>query len=207
MSDQNYSFFIDWFLDPNDERHPLIVPTDRRYASGGYISDEAHAEIVATLQRHITAGLLCLTPTIPYMSTASDTPAPELESSIVDKMRQMLKRLQQEDPLLQRGIQPDWVCVVHPRLVYLIEQEFPGKRIDEITGRRVWRILDAPEDRVEYMPFAVMVKKYAQTFQALAELAKQAITEEMRREFKKSTMKARRASADAEREQNGEQGV
>lgn len=204
MTDQDYSYFIEPFLGPNDERHALIVPADRRYASGGYISDEAHAEIVATLQRHITAGLLCLTPTIPYVSTASDTPAPELDSSIVDKLKQTLKRLREEDPLLQRGIQPDWVCVVHPRLVYLIEQEFPGKRIDEITRRRVWRILDAPEDRVEYMPFAVMVKKYARTFKALAELA---ITEEMRREFKKVTMQARRAMADAECERNNGQGI
>lgn len=205
MSDQNYSYFINCFLGPNDERHALIVPTDRRYASG--ISDEAHAEIVRKLQGEITAHLLRLTPPIPNVSTASDTPAPEMDSSIVDKLKQTLKRLREEDPLLQRGIQPDWVCVVHPRLVYLIEQEFPGKRIDEITGRRVWRILDAPEDRVEYMPFAVMVKKYARTFHALAELAKDAVTKELLREFVKSTLQARRAMADAAREQNNGQGI
>lgn len=190
----------------DEEPREVKVTWGLSYASSGEISDEAQAKIFDLIHRNMSAMLLQLTPAIPYVSTASDTPAPELDSSIVDKMRQALKQIQQEDPLLQRGIQPDWVCVVHPRLVYLIEQEFPGRRIDEITGRRVWRILDAPEDRVEYMPFAVMVKKYAQTFKALAELAK-AERDELQIQIKKALMQARRAMADAKREQNGGQGV
>jgi hypothetical protein len=194
-----------WLQSPDAKRRELIVPS--RLATGGYISDEAHAEIARQLQSEFSHGFIKILAPIPFVSTASDEPAPELDGSIVEKMMQTLTRLRKEDPLLQRGIELDWVCVVHPALVHPIEREFPGKQIGDIMGRRVWQVTEAPRDRVEYMPFSEMIRRYASTFQALAELAKDAVTKELLREFVKSTMQARRAMADAEREQNNGQGI
>ena len=44
-------------------------------------------------------------------------------SEILEYLRKMQTELRAKDPLIQRGIMEDWVCVVHPAIEYKLRQK------------------------------------------------------------------------------------
>ncbi len=84
----------------------------------------------------------------------------ELTLEALNNAIQLLK----ENPLLKRGIKPDWVCVLHPQMERLLLQEFPDQPLERLTGRRTYMIEAAPVDRMEYMTYEMMVTRYPAWF-------------------------------------------
>lgn len=89
----------------------------------------------------------------------------------------MLQALESRDPLLQRGIDKDWVCVIHPQTAQALTRnsvEPTGTgQLSQMTGRETYIIDDAPQTAVEFMPRLTMYIRYARWFAAEAELAAQ----------------------------------
>lgn len=88
-----------------------------------------------------------------------------------------IEELTTNDPLLQRGIKRDWVCVINPALVRpILELEktltkFPSGSLNYITGRETHILNSAPTNEVQYMPREEMYGRYADEFIAQARLA------------------------------------
>jgi hypothetical protein len=99
-------------------------------------------------------------------------------------------RLLKEDPLLKRGIQQDWVCVIHPLIEQKLKEEFKLRQpeqppfgaqppvwlvydqLRQYTGRKTYVIDAAPQDRVEYMSEETMRSKYNDWFLVMDRLRK-----------------------------------
>lgn len=103
-------------------------------------------------------------------TTASSKPLPSLN---LDTLKEMIKDLQDCDPLLKNGIQKDWVCVIRPRMVPMV-QDFlkkhpyiqtlsPQGELNTYFGRSTYIINEATQD-VDYMPKGEMYAKYAEHF-------------------------------------------
>lgn len=95
------------------------------------------------------------------------------EPLTIDRLKSTMANLP-KDPLLEKGIEKDWVCVINPALVSAIKQLLkdtppahyvsPLYELDYVMGRRVFIINEAPRN-VEYMPELTMRMKYAEHFQ------------------------------------------
>jgi hypothetical protein len=88
-------------------------------------------------------------------------------SDIVSDLIEIQEWLTKNDPLLNKGVQKDWVCVVHPRLVQPILDTYsevspfpPYDRLSYALGRRVYVFDTAPDDRIEYMSEFTLRAKY-----------------------------------------------
>lgn len=147
------------------------------------------------------------------ITTASNEPRePMSKESLVSVLKQLEESIRAADPLLQRGIPRDYVCVVNPALVPALKAEFDQlppavgampsswlalNWLSTLTGRKTWQIPDAPRDRVEYMSELEMYRRYTDYFKrvGIARL----------RELQHQAMRERRAAADAARQ--GGQGI
>lgn len=95
---------------------------------------------------------------------------------LLQNLQGMLANIEANDPLLQRGIQRDWVCVIHPSMEFHLRHSAPLNpdafdRLERITGRETWILNSAPMNKIEYMPKLDMYKRYAEEFAAQARLA------------------------------------
>jgi hypothetical protein len=115
-----------------------------------------------------------------------------MEMLTIKALQNAIRALETGDPLQQRGIPKDWVCVIHPAIEQKLRYEMPKNEPDSIaqliqpppmaylaydvlrqyTGRETWVIDAAPMDKVEYMAKETMFGKYAQWFMARAILAR-----------------------------------
>lgn len=95
----------------------------------------------------------------------------EQTSLTSDLLKRMMEGLP-KDPLLEKGIGKDWVCVINPALVSAIKEEakkFPQQfmtplnELDVVMGRRVFIINEAPRT-IEYMDELTMRVKYQEHF-------------------------------------------
>lgn len=87
-------------------------------------------------------------------------------------LRNALRDLNNADPLLQKGIQKDWVCVINPALVSHINELYKTykpthitslNKLDYVMGRRVFIINEASLN-IEYMTELMMRLKYPEHF-------------------------------------------
>jgi len=145
------------------------------------------------------------------ISTASDEPQTQIAP--IEVLKKAIQDIRAADPLLQRGIPADYVCVVNPALIPALKAEFDRiypatgmlnppsfialNWLSTLMGRKTWQIPDAPTDRVEYMSEIEMYRRYASYFkrEAVAQLVN----------VKRQEMVIRRAVADAAR--RGGQGI
>ena len=97
---------------------------------------------------------------------------------------EMVRDLRERDPLLKRGIERDWVCVINPALVNNIIEYYKHNpmpfasvpismgNLHIFMGRRVFIIEDAPITTIEYMPEEAMYNKYHEHFKRVEEWLK-----------------------------------
>lgn len=146
-----------------------------------------------------------------YEPTISYEPPTEMlqGQNIADMLRKMVRDLRDRDPLLQRGIPVDYVCVVNPALVPALKAEYERMNtmsfslqpasflalnwLSILLGRQVHEIVEAPLDRIEYMSVIDMYRRYP------ANVMRQL------RALKYQAMRERRAGADSARQ--GGQGI
>lgn len=107
-----------------------------------------------------------------------------MPDSLIDQMlrdlRDRQRELRERDPLLQRGIERDWVCVLDPQMAYTLRSQalhegmnsktawfFPGdppRFLEQITGRETYVLNHAPAGLIEYMEKETMLASYAADF-------------------------------------------
>jgi hypothetical protein len=114
----------------------------------------------------------------PNYSTADSAShiSPSLDYDTLMKAVEMLK-----DPLEQRGIKKDWLCVIHPRLVQPTREAAKGLGVADwdvcdlsrITGRTTRVMNSAPETEIQYMSVVEFVKRYGEEVLALARLQRE----------------------------------
>ncbi len=98
---------------------------------------------------------------------------------IIQKMRDHEKN----DPLLKRGIEKDWVCVLHPQLYHLLMDHFRAQKIEDqlgmlshmfsieqVTGRKTYIEPAAPNDSIQYMTEIQYWATYGEASAARAKL-------------------------------------
>lgn len=89
-------------------------------------------------------------------------------SEILSLLLKKAKEIHARDPLLQRGIEKDWVCVVSPSMVYDLTALAPewvshnseDMKLRQVTGRKTFILNDAPSGSIEYMPESEMRRRY-----------------------------------------------
>lgn len=83
-------------------------------------------------------------------------------------LTEALEKLQKSDPLLNKGIAKDWVCVLHPSLVVHVQEAARQSgfadvsNLDWIMGRKVMLEGRAPTTMIEYMNQLTYATKYPQ---------------------------------------------
>ena len=102
-----------------------------------------------------------------------------MSNQIIEHLKKTQSEFDAKDPLLQRGIEKDWVCVVHPAIEYKLRQkavELYGDTphmimfgIDRMTGRKTYVEPSAPM-KLEYMPLETYFVKYGKDILARAEI-------------------------------------
>lgn len=97
-------------------------------------------------------------------------------NDMIEALKTIHSNMAANDPLLKRGIERDWVCVLHPEMadwmMRELERELPPsawRDMTSVTGRKTYIIEDAPRGVVEYMPEPVMKERYAAYFKWQAE--------------------------------------
>lgn len=91
-------------------------------------------------------------------------------SDLLESLRRKIKAIQAEDPLLKRGIQADWVCVIHPALIPVLREVVgmtetkltadPFQHLEMLTGRKTYVMNSAPQASMEYMSPEVFQRLY-----------------------------------------------
>jgi hypothetical protein len=92
-------------------------------------------------------------------------------NDMIDHLRKLTAEMRAKDPLLQRGIEQDWVCVVHPEVYEWLKEQFKPyandaailpeqPRLPEMMGRRVYVEPEASRENVEFMPYLTYLAKY-----------------------------------------------
>jgi hypothetical protein len=98
-------------------------------------------------------------------------------NDMIDALKAIHAKMQAQDPLLKRGIERDWVCVMHPEMADWVMRQatdtLPSdvwRGMTSVTGRKTFIIESAPRGVVEYMPEPVMKDRYAAYFKWQAEV-------------------------------------
>lgn len=142
------------------------------------------------MARHINDALI-----LP-IAPVSNVPASNIPSTpttlTADVFKEMMNRLP-KDPLLEKGIERDWVCVVNYRTHATIEEYArtqptmwgQSMSVDSLTGRRT-KIVPVAENGLLYMPELEMYRRYADYFVARARAALARIRREKLRDIRRA---------------------
>lgn len=116
----------------------------------------------------------------PQDENPSTFPAESSQTPLTaETLSSALRDLKNADPLLQKGVQKDWVCVLNPALVSHIKELYktyqpkhftPFNELDYIMGRPVYIINEASLN-IEYMDYFTMRFKYQAHFERENEAA------------------------------------
>lgn len=103
--------------------------------------------------------------------------------SIFDALKQIHEKYKFIDPLEEKGVPKDWVCVINSRTHSQIKAElaqqnpFPmiaqaiGDPVERFIRRELW-VIDMADDGLNFMSHLEMFRKYAEYFLRRIELAK-----------------------------------
>jgi len=130
---------------------PTRIKFEKFYAPSSLLNTKIPEEIAEGMARIFESNR-----TMPF---ADIVPQENTQSLTVELLHDLMKKLP-PDPLLERGIPKDWVCVVGYAMLSQLYEEFPecpyspGKIWTDpqwITGRRTYIEHRAPAWSVEYM--------------------------------------------------------
>jgi hypothetical protein len=164
-----------------------------------------------SMTQHIDNALihpLLPTSTVPASNIATSSAKTTMD---LDTLKEAMARMP-KDPLLEKGVGRDWVCVVNHRTHAALE-EYARKQppimwgqsmsVDTLVGRRTW-VVPAAEDGVSYMPELEMYRRYADYFVARARAALARIRREKLRIIRRAYGHKYAAEAKARREAEDE---